>query len=406
MTPVLATNEKEKKSSTSSWIRTGLELLLGAGCVGGVIREFQNRNTINSKNKTISELNKKLDEQLAGLTEEQKTELSALKALIEKVYGEEYTKYLKITNEIVEYKVEEILKLPEAKPLQSTNANFNPNNGTGIIKTFKPDISDKRFEYDNVHKVPPYNLCLLTLADIELISKNNLVNKETQTKLETKVETLTSKNEQRAQFIRQHVSLKSVVLQHIAIFVNTMFNNKFSESFHEILQSCKAEETINKLTAPPKINKYWKNCDLNMQNTSTKVQKLYLWEAILYMGFKEIVDHKTKTFSSKEITGDFKDIFKNSNLTLSLLYQKLTPDYVSSTNVDDASELKLALLALKFVNELANNLSISNIGDFNFSYISWISSEFTNLGLQEMWEKYDTNVKQYQFEYNLLAEKK
>ena len=57
--------------------------------------------------------------------------------------------------------------------------------------------------------------------------------------------------------------------------------------------------------------------------------------------------------------------------------------------------------------ELANNLSISNVGDTNFSHVLyWMSPAFTNLGLQEMWDKYDTNVKQYQFEYNLLAEKK
>ena len=407
--PVVAGDEThvdKPKKSTSSWIRTGLELLLCTGCVGGVIRELQNRNTINSKDKKISDLTHTLEEKSARLTTEQQQELTALKTLIDKVYNEqEYKKYLKITDENVEYKVAEILSLPENNTLKLTKENFKPTNETGIIQTFNSDISDKRLDYAENTNIPLYDWCLLTLADIELISKNNLVNKETQTKLETKVETLTSKNEQRAQFIRQHVSLKSVVLQHIAIFVNTMFNNKFSESFHTKLQSCKATQTITNLTAPQKINTYWKNCDLDMQNTVTKVPKLYLWEAILYMGFKEIVEHTSKTFLSKEIIGGFNEKFNDKNLTLSLLYQKLTPDYVSSNDVKDATELKLALLALKFVDELANNLSIFDIGDMNFSWSYWNMTQFTNLGLQEMWDKYDANVKQYKFEYNLLAKK-
>lgn len=404
--PVVAGNEKthvdKSKKSTSSWLRTGLELLLGAGCVGGVIREFQNRNTINSKDKTISDLNQMIIEASKGLTADQQEELKPLKDLIDKVYNEqEYKKYLTITDKNVEYKVNNILQLQEAKKLGLKVPNFKPTNESGIIKTLKPGIPDKRFEYDNVHTVPSYNLCLLTLADIELISKNNLVNKEAQ----TKVKMLTNKNEQRAQFIKQHVSLKSVVLQHIAIFVNTMFNNKFSESFHKKLQSCRAEHTINDLTAPPKINIYWKNCDLNTQQSLTKVKKLYLWEAILYIGFKEIVENTDKKFPSNEITGDFKDKFTGRNLTLHLLYNQLTPDYVSNTKIEDASELKLALLALKFVDELATNLSMVYIRNAIFSCDYWNMPPFTNLGLHEMWEKYKTNVQEYEFEYNLFVEK-
>ena len=59
--PVVAGDEthvdKPKKSTSSwIWISTGLATILGAGCV---IREFQNRNTINSKDKTISKLKNK-----------------------------------------------------------------------------------------------------------------------------------------------------------------------------------------------------------------------------------------------------------------------------------------------------------------------------------------------------------
>lgn len=396
--PVVAGNEKthvdKPKKSTSSWLRAGLEIFLGAGFTLGVVEKIRNSRDINRLTQTIHELSE-------GLTNKQQTELTALKALIKNVYGDEYAKYLKITNESVEYKVDAILTLPEASTLKLTNANFNPNNGTGIIKTFKPDISDNRFEYGNVHEVPSYNLCLLTLADVELISKNNLVNKETQ----TKVKMLTNKNEQRAQFIQQHVPLKSVVLQHIAIFVNTMFNNKFSESFHEKLQNCRAKHTINDLTAPSKINIYWKTCDLNMQKSITQVKKLYLWEAILYIGFKEIVENTNKKLSSSKIIGGFKDTFKDQNLTLDLLYKNLIPNYVSNITIEDASELKLALLALKLVDELATNLSMFYIRNDAFSYVHWCSAEFLNLGLQDMWDKYTSNVQEYEFEYNLFVEK-
>ena len=199
--PVVAGNEKthvdKSKKSTSSWLRTGLELLLGAGCVGGVIREFQNRNTINSKDKTISDLTQTIKETAKDLTADQKEELTALKALIEKVYNEQkYTKYLKITNESVEYKVDNILSLSEASTLGLTNENFKPTNETGIIKAFKPDISETSFDYAQVHTVPPYDSCLQLLAQIELKSIFEVLFKTTSAKLaktDKDIELLTEK---------------------------------------------------------------------------------------------------------------------------------------------------------------------------------------------------------------------
>ena len=162
--PVVAGNEKthvdKPKKSTSPWLRTGLEIFLGAGFTWGVVEKIRNSRDINRLTQTIHESSK-------GLTDKQQQELTALKALIETVYGKEYNKYLTITDENVEYNVKTILQLPEAIKLELTNGNFNPTDNTGIIQTLKPDISDKRFEYDNVHNIPPYNWCLLQLVDLE-----------------------------------------------------------------------------------------------------------------------------------------------------------------------------------------------------------------------------------------------
>lgn len=172
--PVVAGNEKthveKPKKSTSSWIRTGLEILLGAGCVGGVIREFQ----INSKDKTISELTKTLEQKNNGLTTAQQQELTALKDLIEKIYGADYNKYLKITEERVQYNVDAILSLPEKNKLKLTKETFNPTEQTGIIQTFNSDISDKSYEYVS---------CLQLLAQIELKLKFEVLFKTTSAEL-------------------------------------------------------------------------------------------------------------------------------------------------------------------------------------------------------------------------------
>ena len=92
--PVVAGNEKthvdKPKKSTSSWLRTGLELLLGAGCVGGVVREFQNNNKIKSREAEITQLKQDLENKSAAeLTTEQRTKLNNLKTLIETVYNAE-----------------------------------------------------------------------------------------------------------------------------------------------------------------------------------------------------------------------------------------------------------------------------------------------------------------------------
>ncbi|MBP3320302.1 MAG: hypothetical protein J6K87_01465, partial [Clostridia bacterium] len=138
--PVVAVNEEtnvdKPKKSTSSWLRTGLELLLGAGCVGGVIREFQNTNTIKSRDAEILQLKQTLNQKEEGLTDEQQTELKTLKALIEKVYGEEHAKYLTITDKNVEYNVDAVIKLDKHNQLNLYKTNFAPNATDGIVKTY------------------------------------------------------------------------------------------------------------------------------------------------------------------------------------------------------------------------------------------------------------------------------
>lgn len=259
--PVVAGNEEthvdEPKKSTSFWIRTGLELLLGAGCVGGVIREFQNRTTIksrdaeisnrnqtlNQRDKKILELTQTLKEQSAGLTEAQQTKLTALKALIETVYGNEYTRYLTITDTNVGYKVDKILELPDATKLGLTAENFKPTKETGIIQTLELDISGKRFEYDNVHNIPPYNWCLLQLVDLEtclmlqlcdtinskaldktnkaLIISNNTI-KELQSNISTNIQTHP---------MLRKVNFKSLALKLIQLANEKSANENYWKSF-------------------------------------------------------------------------------------------------------------------------------------------------------------------------------
>lgn len=212
--PVVAGNEKthvdKPKKSTSSWLRTGLELLLGAGCVGGVVREFQNRNTIKSKDEEISKLNQTLnkkdtrisdltrtiEEKERGLTDEQQTELKTLKVLIGKVYNEqEYTKYLTITDENVGYKVDAIITLANENQLNLSQTNFAPNTTDGIVKTYittkSPELKiPLDTDYASVHKIPPYDLCLLLLINLEDLYASNLLNTELANTINTMKKTL------------------------------------------------------------------------------------------------------------------------------------------------------------------------------------------------------------------------
>lgn len=199
--PVVAGNEKthvdKPKKSTSSWLRTGLDLLLGTGCVGGVIREFQNRNTIKSrdaeisklsqtlkqKDTQISDLTRTIEEEKKGLPVEQQTELKTLQALIETVYGDKYTQYLTITDENVGYKVDAIITLANENQLNLSQTNFAPNATDGIVKTYITTKSPELkilldIDYASVHKISPYDLCLLLLINLEDLHARNLLNTE------------------------------------------------------------------------------------------------------------------------------------------------------------------------------------------------------------------------------------
>lgn len=174
--PVVAGNEKthvdKPTKSTSSWLRTGLELLLGAGCVGGVIREFQNRNTIKSRDEDILKLKQKIEQTEKGLTTEQQQELKTLKALIDTVYGADYAKYLTITGENVVYNVNAIIKLANEKQLNLSQQNLDSDTNDGIVKTYittkSPELKIPLDpDYATVHTIPPYDLCLLQLVDLE-----------------------------------------------------------------------------------------------------------------------------------------------------------------------------------------------------------------------------------------------
>ena len=60
--PVVAGNEKthvdKSKKSTSSWLRTGLEIFLGAGFTWGVVEKIRNSRDINRLTQAIRELSK------------------------------------------------------------------------------------------------------------------------------------------------------------------------------------------------------------------------------------------------------------------------------------------------------------------------------------------------------------
>ena len=190
--PVVAGNEEthvdKPKKSTSFWIRTGLEIFLGAGFTWGVVEKIRNSRDINRLTQTIHGLSE-------GLTNKQQTELTALKALIENVYGDEYKKYLEITDKNVEYNVDAIIKLANENQLNLSQENFGPDNKDGIVKTYITTKSPKLeisldTNYATVHTISKYDLCLSQLINLEHLYAVNVLNTELANTMEDKSEKL------------------------------------------------------------------------------------------------------------------------------------------------------------------------------------------------------------------------
>ncbi len=414
--PVVAGDEThvdKPKKSTSSWIRTGLELLLGAGCVGGVIREFQNRNTIKSRDEKILKLTQPLEEQSTGLTEEQQQELKTLKALIEKVYGEEYTKYLTITDGNVEYKDTAILTLPEASTLQLNAEKFDKTKQPRIVQIYlmtkQINISEKK--PSNIHQIPPEYIYLSYLLDYEKELCSALQIRFLRGELKSTTDIAQGQNnliKNIQEIIYEPKMQKKLYFKSVWAFLLTYSYSTLQRKLPKNILPPHSDSNIHHLydLNISNISEIWLKPDKEVGQTAQKFESNNFVEWILYCGLKtaDTIIQEQPSIPQPRLKNNFySGLITNSTtgMTLSTLYEKLTPLYVLEHKNDlTPNQIALIILSLKFVATYLQAFNLDPCGGenymANFNILDWDelkTDETLKLDIQTMWNEYNENAK-------------
>ena len=363
--------------------------------------------------QTISKLNQTLEKQSAGLTTEQQQELKTLKDLIEKVYGNDYPKYLTITDGNVEYKDTAILTLPEASTLQLTAGKFDKTNQSRIVQIYlmtkQINISEKN--PSNIHQIPPEHIYLSYLLDYEKELCSALQIHFLRGELKSKNDIAQGQNnliKNIQEIIYEPQMQKKLYFKSVWAFLLTYSYSTLQKKLPKNILPPQSDSNIHHPydLNISNISEIWLKPDKEVGQTAKKFESKNFVEWILYCGLKtaDTIIQEQPSIPQPRISNNFYSGLKTksqSGMTLSTLYEKLTPTYVLEHKQDlDQNQIALIILSLKFVATYLQTFNLNPCGGenymANFNILDWNELKADGelgLDIQTMWNEYNENAK-------------